>query len=247
MKTIITIALLLFFGGVSGADDVVFESGPKRVQLLELFTSEGCSSCPPAEAALAKLVRDLRLWHEFVPVAFHVDYWDNLGWRDPFASAEWTKRQRLYAAKWNTESVYTPAFVLNGREWRDASVPVANEEAPGILRATVRGDNNVLVTFEPAKEKPRDFEVYLARLGFGININVRAGENNGRSLHHDFVVLSLAHEKLGRGPQELHLPSSGAASRPDRTALAAWITNAGDIRPVQAIGGWLPANLSDAQ
>jgi hypothetical protein len=246
MKTIIAIVLLLFFGGALCADNVVFESGPKRVQLLELFTSEGCSSCPPAEAALAKLVRDSRLWHEFVPVAFHVDYWDNLGWKDPFASAEWTKRQRFYAAKWNAESVYTPAFVLNGREWRDASVPVVNDETPGILRATVRGDNNVLVTFEPAKEKPHDFEVYLARLGFGININVRAGENNGRSLRHDFVVLSLAHEKLGPGPQELHLPSSGAASRPDRTALAAWITNAGDIRPVQAIGGWLPANSSDA-
>jgi hypothetical protein len=246
MKTIITIVLLLLFGGALCADNVVFESGPKRVQLLELFTSEGCSSCPPAEAALAKLVRDSRLWHEFVPVAFHVDYWDNLGWKDPFASAEWTKRQRFYAAKWNAESVYTPAFVLNGREWRDASVPVVNDEAPGILRATVRGDNNVLVTFEPAKEKPRDFEVYLARLGFGINVNVRAGENNGRSLRHDFVVLSLAHEKLGPAPQELHLPSSGTASRPDRTALAAWITNAGDISPVQAIGGWLPANSSDA-
>jgi hypothetical protein len=240
MKTIITIVLLLFFGGVSGADDVVFESGPKRVQLLELFTSEGCSSCPPAEAALAKLVRDSRLWHEFVPVAFHVDYWDHLGWKDPFASAEWTKRQRLYAARWNTESVYTPAFVLNGREWRDARIPVVNDEAPGTLRATVRGDNNVLVTFEPAREKTGDFEVYLARLGFGINSNVRAGENNGRSLRHDFVVLSLAHEKLGLSPQELHLPSSGAASRPDRTALAAWITNSGDIRPVQATGGWLP-------
>jgi len=100
----------------------------------------------------------------------------------------------------------------------------------------------VLVTFEPAKEKPGDFEVYLARLGFGININVRAGENNGRSLRHDFVVLSLIHEKLGSSSQELHLPSSAAASRPDRTALAAWITNAGDIRPLQATGGWLPHN-----
>ena len=246
MKTIIGVALLLFFAGGLYADSLVFESGPKRVQLLELFTSEGCSSCPPAEALLGRFVNDPRLWHEFVPVAFHVDYWDRLGWKDPFASAEWTRRQRLYAANWNAESVYTPAFVLNGREWRDASIPVVNNEAPGILRATMRGDNNVLVAFEPAKEKTGDFEVYLARLGFGIDSNVRAGENNGRRLRHDFVVLSLAHEKLGLDPQELHLPSSGAASRPGRTALAAWITNAGDIRPLQATGGWLPANPSDA-
>src|SRR5213079_851664 len=105
-----------------------------------------------------------------------------------------------------------------------------------------RDDNSVLVQFEPGKEKKTDLEVYFARLGFGINSNVRAGENNGRSLRHDFVVLSLTHEKLGPVPQELHFPSSAieAASRPDRIALAVWITNAGDIRPLQATGGWLP-------
>jgi hypothetical protein len=73
MKAIIGVVLLLFFGGVLCADDLVFESGPKKVQLLELFTSEGCSSCPPAEASLGRLVNDPRLWHEFVPIAFHVD------------------------------------------------------------------------------------------------------------------------------------------------------------------------------
>src|SRR4030095_15437926 len=195
MEAIIKVVLLLFSGGVLCADDLVFESGPKKVQLLELFTSAGCSSSPPAEAALARLVNDPRLWREFVPIAFHVDYWDRLGWKDPFASAEWTKRQRLYAANWNAWSVYTPAFVLNGREWRDARVPVISGEDPGVLKTTVRSDNTVLVNFEPAKTQPHDFDVYLARLGFGININVRAGENNGRSLRHDFVVLSLDHQK----------------------------------------------------
>src|SRR5205823_9928722 len=119
MKAIIGVVLPLFFGGVLCADNVVFESGPKKIQLLELFTSEGCSSCPPAEASLGRLVNDPRLWHEFVPVAFPVDYWDRLGRKHPLASVEWTKRQRLYAANWNAETVYTPAFVLNGREWRD--------------------------------------------------------------------------------------------------------------------------------
>src|SRR5438477_10055741 len=191
MKPIIGLILLLFFGDVLCADNVVFESGAKKVQLLELFTSEGCSSCPPAEASLGRLVSDPRLWHEFLPVAFHVDYWDRLGWKDPFASAEWTTRQRLYAANWNADSVYTPAFVLNGREWRDANVPRLSEEAPGALKATVRGDNTVVIDFEPARREARDFEVYLVRLGFGISMNVRAGENSGRNLHHDFVVLSL--------------------------------------------------------
>jgi hypothetical protein len=244
MKTIVGVTLLLFFGRALCAGDVVFESGPKKVQLLELFTSEGCSSCPPAEASLGRLVNDPRLWREFVPVAFHVDYWDRLGWKDPFASAEWTRRQRLYAANWNAESVYTPAFVLNGREWQNANVPVINNGgAPG-LKATVRSDHTVVINFEPANGNARDFDVYLACLGFAININVRAGENNGRSLRHDFVVLSLEHQKLVSSPQEFHLPSLAleAVSRPNRTALAAWITSAGDITPLQATGGWLPHN-----
>ena len=225
---------------MAGADPIVFESGPKKVQLLELFTSEGCSSCPPAEASLSRLVGDSRLWRDFVPVAFHVDYWDRLGWKDPFASAEWTKRQQTYAANWRAESVYTPAFVLNGHEWRNTTVPAVNDEAPGVLEATVHGDNTVMITFEPAKSAA--FEVYLARLGFGIAVNVRAGENNRRKLQHDFVVLSLAHEKLGSGRQELHFaPAPASPVQPQRTGLAAWITKEGDITPLQATGGWLPA------
>src|SRR5437879_13814100 len=104
MKAIIGIVLSLFFGGVLCADNVVFESGPKKVQLLELFTSEGCSSCPPAEASLGRLVNDPRLWHDFVPLPFHVDYRDRLRWKYPFASMEWTKRAGRAAAQWNHQS-----------------------------------------------------------------------------------------------------------------------------------------------
>jgi hypothetical protein len=84
--------------------------------------------------------------------------------------------------------------------------------------------------------------VYLARLGFGIAVNVRAGENNGRSLKHDFVVLSLVREKMSSGTQELRLaPVSESLGRPERSAFAAWVAKEGDINPLQAVGGWLPA------
>ncbi|MDQ3115241.1 MAG: DUF1223 domain-containing protein [Verrucomicrobiota bacterium] len=76
-----------------------------RTHLLELFTSEGCSSCPPAEAWLSKLKDDPGLWRDFVPLAFHVDYWDRLGWRDPFASKVWTSRQYEYSARWKSSNV----------------------------------------------------------------------------------------------------------------------------------------------
>src|SRR5882757_8353629 len=184
MKPIIGLILLLFFGGVLCANDVVFESGPKKVQLLELFTSEGCSSCPPAEASLGRLVNDPRLWHEFVPVAFHVDYWDRLGWKDPFASAEWTKRQRLYAANWNAESVYTPAFVLNGREWQNAGVPAINDGGtPGVLKATVRSDHTVVINFEPAKT--------MVAVCVTISLFSRSITKSSLPAHRNFIYLLL--------------------------------------------------------
>ena len=224
---------------MAAADPIVFESGPKKVQLLELFTSEGCSSCPPAEASFSRLANEIRLWREFVPVAFHVDYWDRLGWKDPFASVEWTRRQQTYAENWKAETVYTPAFVLNGREWRGANVPATDEKAVGILKVEVRSGDTCLVSFTPASGDAQNLEYYVARLGFGIDSAVHAGENNGRKLHHDFVVLDLAHAKLGSNPQEFHLPGK-AANPPSRTALAAWITKEGDTKPLQAVGGWLP-------
>src|SRR5581483_3259392 len=97
---------------------VTLRSGDSQASLIELFSSEGCSSCPPAEEWLSGLQTSNGLWKEFVPVSFHVDYWDYLGWKDKWASPEFTRRQRSYASLFNSDSVYTPEFVLNGREWK---------------------------------------------------------------------------------------------------------------------------------
>ena len=78
-----------------------FESNNEQVSLIELYTSEGCSSCPPAERWLSKLADDESLWSHFVPLAFHVDYWDYIGWKDPYASKEYSQRQRRYALQFN--------------------------------------------------------------------------------------------------------------------------------------------------
>src|SRR5438270_9390200 len=80
--------------------EVAFRSGPAKVALVELYTSEGCSSCPPAEKWLGSLTADPGLWRQFVPVAFHVNYWDNLGWRDALATKAFTDRQYAYSAAW---------------------------------------------------------------------------------------------------------------------------------------------------
>jgi len=222
------------------AADVVLESGPRKTHLLELFTSEGCSSCPPAESWLSKLKDEPRLWRDFVPIAFHVDYWDRLGWRDPFASKRWTARQYEYAARWQSGSVYTPGFVLNGRELRDRRVPSATTDEAGTLGIAVQNGDTISATFAPAANNGRTFELHVARLGSGLSVDVKTGENGGRKLLHDFVVLSLATQRMDGGKAELRLPAS-AAKQPaaGREAMAAWVTEAGEIEPIQAVGGWL--------
>lgn len=220
--------------------DVVFESKPARTHLIELFTSEGCSSCPPAEAWLSNLKNDPRLWQDFVPIAFHVDYWDHLGWRDPFASKLWTERQANYSARWKSEGVYTPAFVLDGAAWRNsAGPPRAATETPGVLKIAINGER-VTAAFNPATGAPRTYEIHLARLGFSLSRDVTAGENSGRKLLHDFVVLGLTNETMKSGMKELRLPVESAKPAPAaRSAIAAWVTQSGQIEPIQAVGGWL--------
>jgi hypothetical protein len=228
---------LFCFSAMAHAGETVFESGPVKVHLLELFTSEGCSSCPSAEAWLTSLKKDDRLWRDVVPIAFHVDYWDHLGWRDRFASKEWTQRQRDYAARWKAESVYTPGFVLDGAESR-AQVPRRSEAAVGTLQLKTDG-TEAHVSFKPAKTDGSGYDVNMATLGFDLSSKIAAGENSGRKLSHDFVVLSLQKIEAKAGAAEVIFKID--RSRPDKIgALAAWVTYPGDPTPIQATGGWLP-------
>ena len=105
--------------GAATVEPLEFASGRSRVALIELYTSEGCSSCPPADRWLSKLRNERQLWRDYVPIAFHVDYWDYIGWRDRFAHTEYSNRQRQYQREGGTGVVYTPGFFNNGEEWRD--------------------------------------------------------------------------------------------------------------------------------
>lgn len=158
---------------------VTIESPDNKVALLELFTSEGCSSCPRAEAWLGTLRNESGLWSEFVPVAFHVDYWDHLGWRDRFSSAEFTRRQRGYAASWNSGTIYTPGFVLDGEEWiRAGGLPSPSREKPGKLRLSVE-NGSLEVSFFSGVKRNEPLVVEVAPLAHGATTIVRRGENAG--------------------------------------------------------------------
>jgi hypothetical protein len=233
MRRLGLIPLLCAAALTSQAADRVFESGPQKVHLLELFTSEGCSSCPPAEAWLSKLKSDPRLWKDFVPLAFHVDYWDHLGWRDPFASKEWTARQYRYSAAWKNDGVYTPGFVVDARESQDRNIPTSSSGKPGVLKITLANDN-ASAEFNPTNRAANDVDLHVAMLGFDLNTKPSAGENNGRNLRQDFVVLSVVNEKMSDGKAEVSLNPDPRAG-----AIAAWITAANQLEPIQAVGGWL--------
>lgn len=223
-------------GRAQTADVQRIESGPVRVSLIELYTSEGCSSCPPAEKWLGTLRDEAGLWKTFVPVAFHVDYWDRLGWPDRFASREATQREYAYANHWGSHNVYTPCFVRDGAEWRTRGEKImASPGTPGNLVATY--DGSVLrAEFSPkAAAMGESYEVHAALLGGGIVSKVTAGENRGETLAHEFVSLALAHGGLGA---EIPLPRKAIAGV-TRHALAVWVTRRGEIVPLQAAGGWL--------
>jgi hypothetical protein len=228
-----TVVLTLSCALAARAGDRVFESGPQKVHLIELFTSQGCSSCPPAEAWMSKLKAESQLWKDFVPIAFHVDYWDRLGWRDPFAAKEWTARQYQYSANWKSEGVYTPGFVLDGREWMDRRVPAASNEKSGVLKLNI-DNQKINAEFVPSAGTTKDVDFHIAALGFDLNTKVSAGENNGRNLRQDFVVLSLQSGRMSDGKTQIALPADPRAG-----AIAAWVTSSNQLEPIQAVGGWL--------
>jgi hypothetical protein len=221
----------------------ILRSGPARVGLIELFSSEGCSSCPPADRWISSLTNAPGLWREFVPVVFHVDYWDGLGWPDRFASRAFTDRQTVYAQQWGTGRVYTPGFVLNGREWEGRTVPKPQGGDGGILRAELSGTNAIQVTYTAASDETKKPVAHVAWLGFGLINDIRRGENSGRKLRHDFIVLTHDEKKLSAegdlSTAAFRLPRPADAGT-NRLALAVWIQDPKTGRVLQAAGNWAP-------
>ena len=239
----LVIFLLLACNGAA-AGDIVLESGDSRTSLLELYTAEGCSSCPPADRFLSKLIEHPDLWSGLIPVAFHVDYWDYIGWRDRFADRRFSDRQRDYARSNAVSTVYTPGFILDGAEWRAsrATLPgVSDYRSAGRLTAAIDG-NSVLVGYEASESSGINKPVAnIALLGFGLSTEIEAGENNGRTLDHDFVVLGFQQVPMQAVRESvtasLELPESDHAAA--RHAIAIWVSEDGQPHPVQAVGGWL--------
>ena len=189
--------------GAASAQDCRAESGPRRAAVVELYTSEGCSSCPPADRQLSRLASPssgLALGRDIVPLALHVNFWDYIGWKDPFARAEFTARQRALVAANGGRTLYTPHFFVNGRELRDRSrldSAIRAQNAQGAAAAiridaspSAEGRLRIALRVDGARPSRPDspLALYAAVTESGLSNRIGAGENRGAVLAHDHVV-----------------------------------------------------------
>ncbi|WP_085315351.1 DUF1223 domain-containing protein [Derxia lacustris] len=178
----------------------VANSGATTTALVELYTSEGCSSCPPADRALGKLDAALAPGAAAIPIALHVDYWDSIGWKDPFAQAAFGARQSWRVGVLHQRTVWTPHFFVSGgelRDWREKLRDQVRQINATPARASVRldarlaADGALNVDASAATTAGTHPALYVAVTESGLTSKVARGENGGATLHHDHVVRSL--------------------------------------------------------
>lgn len=226
-----------------------YSSGRKATTVIELYTSEGCSSCPPADKWLTHLKTDPGLFKDFIPIAFHVDYWNQLGWKDRFSNKSYSLRQYRHQQEDNISQVYTPGLIVNNKEWRgflNGKKRWPNSPINvGILKVDHDPHSGQLsVSFTPtATIEDQKLRVNVAILGMNLSTDVKLGENMGHKLRHDFVVLSHTQSNVSiinnqiQGMQ-IAMPELSDSGQ-DQKALVVWVSDLKSQKVIQATGGYL--------
>lgn len=219
-------------------------SGPHQASLLELYTSEGCSSCPPADQALSRLLN--KADPSLVALAFHVDYWDYLGWADRLASPRWSQRQYQRARQAGVRTVYTPQFVLNGRDVATGAERLLQKQlaqpatAPMSIRLSLNAAEKglaVAVEVKPLAAVSAG-KVYAALYENGLESRVQAGENAGTVLRHDAVVRGLLGPwqlDAGGRLQMTGILPLGVGQRLMNSGVAVWVEHSTSGQVLQAL------------
>lgn len=169
---------------------------PGAPVVVELFTSQGCNSCPPADAMLAGLADD----PDILPLSYHVDYWDYLGWKDNFARPEFTRRQKNYARSVGERAVYTPQMIVGGQDTAPSVQPVdlmgmidAHRASPALVNVIERdADGRKVIELTPLSDLGGTVGVLLVRFAPRRTVRVTGGENSGRSMTYANVVLDIS-------------------------------------------------------
>jgi hypothetical protein len=226
-------------------------SGPRTAVLVELYTSEGCDSCPPADRWLSSLRSQGYTPDKVVPLALHVDYWDYIGWKDPYAKREFATRQRRAAELKRAKIVYTPQVLLQGQDFRHwdsrefaSTVEKVNSQPPRAklslaVESMGKASVDVMLSAEllAAAEK-KDAAVYLAAFENKLTSQVGAGENKGKTLPHDYVVREwIGPIEFGpalRVDEKRTLPLLPNAN-PKQSGVAAFVQNRSTGEVLQAL------------
>jgi hypothetical protein len=209
------------------------DSPSARVPVIELYTSEGCSSCPPADRWLSSL-KPVAASGRVVVQAFHVGYWDYIGWVDRFASPAHTQRQREIAARNGLSGIYTPQLVRDGRDFKDyARATASGEPAAARIALTRIGDDAVEARVVPVNAGA-SWSAYWSVTENGHASKVQAGENAGETLQHDFVVRQYVPVGNYRGDAKLTFhPLPAQPGHPRQVNLVVFDPKSG--APLQAL------------
>ena len=210
-------------------------SGASAPTVVELYTSEGCNSCPPADKWLSRVKTDPAV----VALAFHVDYWDRLGWKDRFANPAYTQRQGQQQAVSGARFSYTPQVIVDGvdrPDWPRASLPASHAGGVPVEVQLVREGNRVTAVVTPTANSPARLAAYWAVTEQDHVSAVKAGENEGVTLHHDQVVREYKQVTAWSGGAttlQFDLTGTSDAAHPRQVNLV--VVNADSGRPVQAV------------
>jgi hypothetical protein len=225
------------------AEPIVVNSGDRQTAVLELYTSEGCSSCPPADRWLSTLVTTAQQDVDVLALAFHVDYWDYLGWKDRFSSADYTRRQRELGANNLQRTIYTPEFFVNGKEARGAGkilamIQQANQQAaPLSLQMTVaREESELVVTVQAPAPRDSVGQIHHRYLVYENNLStdVKRGENSGEVLHHQQVVRYMSRAQ-GLQVENQHRIVIDPEWQGENIGVAVLVTSPGERQYLQAV------------
>lgn len=232
--------LFLYSPFILAAEPYSIKSGPFQTAVVELYTSEGCSSCPPADRWLGKLIDIPQQDLDVLALAFHVDYWDYIGWKDEFASPRFTDRQRKLGRLNRQNSIYTPEFFVDGLEARGThsileKIRTANQTpSPVNLELQLQHKpTHYLLDLAAHSKTPKSLRVQYVLFEDQLQNQVNAGENEGKKLHHQRVVRYLSKpQKLST--QQQHKITIKPGWKPANLGIGALVTSS-DEEYVQSV------------
>ncbi len=242
MLRILLLTSLVSLSAYAG-DPIVVSSSDTQTAVVELYTSEGCSSCPSADRWLSRLIEAPKDELDVLALAFHVDYWDYLGWKDRFSSADYTRRQRQLGANNLQRTIYTPEFFVNGMEARGTNnilskIQQANQQpAPLDLKLTIsRDETGLVLELHSPGDRGTIGQIHHRYLVYenDLSTDVKRGENSGETLQHQQVVRYMSPAQSLRQENQHRIPIDPDWN-PQNIGIAILVTSPGDRHYLQAV------------